>query len=322
MSGGPTPATGEGTGTVVRRGRARGPGRPGSPEASTGPLVLLGIGGALLLVLAYLVAVRVGLGQGADDWLFEARKAMRLAFRRGSVGGPMAFVVPMVAVAGAGAVVVAVRRQGVVAAGAVGAAMAATVACSTVMKVVLPRPILHDTIWASNDNSYPSGHVAGVLAVVLAWVLVTTPRFRPLAVAVGSVTSAVVVVAVAGSGWHRPSDLAGGVGLALAWACLSGWFVGRRALRRDDRAAPVRSAPDGPALLPAGPMVRWLVTTAALCGMTAVVLVLMRRPTDLPIRSFVGFSVVVLASVVLVTGAVALYAAAVDRATPRPRPAL
>ena len=179
-------------------------------------LLALVLGGAVLSVLAYLVAVRSGAGQILDDWAFEGRKATNLDARRAVAD--VLRVLTGVAVAGvavAECVVAVRRRRWPLAVGAV-VAVGGAVLLTTWLKDVLPRPFLTET-FTSNDNTYPSGHMAAVAAAAI-WGLVVCPPDRRGAVLRGAAPAAAGMgIALLGTGWHRPSDVVGAVALDVAW---------------------------------------------------------------------------------------------------------
>jgi membrane-associated phospholipid phosphatase len=70
------------------------------------------------------------------------------------------------------------------------------------------------------DNSYPSGHSAGALAISLAFLTVVPPARRRPAAAAGVLYTVAVAVALPVINYHFPSDVLGGWLLAGAW-----WFA-------------------------------------------------------------------------------------------------
>ncbi len=185
---------------------------------STVRLVLWALSGAVVLCLTYLVMVRLGTGQWLDDLGFEGRKSTRLAARRLMTWGVGAFTPAVSAVVGGCAVWLAMRRRGWMAALSVAAAILGTPLVARAMKDLLPRTDLGRDTFLSPANSYPSGHSAVAMVVALMAVTVAPPLWRPRVTGIASVAVVVHTVGMAGSGWHRPSDLAGGIALAVAVA--------------------------------------------------------------------------------------------------------
>ncbi|HEX6340346.1 phosphatase PAP2 family protein [Umezawaea sp.] len=104
-----------------------------------------------------------------------------------------------------------------------------SVAAARVLKEVVVRPEL-GVVGSSAHNSFPSGHVAVATALVLAFVLVLPPAVRWWALVPGVPVVVVVGASTMVTGWHRLSDLVGGVLVASALHCLAA------AALADDRA--------------------------------------------------------------------------------------
>lgn len=86
--------------------------------------------------------------------------------------------------------------------------------------------------------SWPSGHSAAALALVLCAVLVAAPRWRvPVALAGGAYALA-VGLALLILAWHMPSDVLGGYLVAALWTA-----VAVAALRAAERRWPSRAGP-------------------------------------------------------------------------------
>jgi membrane-associated phospholipid phosphatase len=103
--------------------------------------------------------------------------------------------------------------------------------------------------WQPSPDSFPSGHTTAIAAMALAFVLIVPRPWRWASAAVGCL----LVIAV---GWslvalrrHYPSDVAGGVLVALAWFfAVLPWSAdptpGRPSVRRTlGRAPPAESDP-------------------------------------------------------------------------------
>lgn len=78
-------------------------------------------------------------------------------------------------------------------------------------------PALH---WMGPE-AYPSGHTTAAMSLALALVIVSSPRWRPLAAAAGGLLTVGMVFSLLVLGSHYPSDVAGGILVATGWACLS-----------------------------------------------------------------------------------------------------
>lgn len=66
-------------------------------------------------------------------------------------------------------------------------------------------------------NSLPSGHTTAIFSLVLAALLVVPLRLRFVTCVLGTVVAALVGWMTIVVGWHRPSDVAGGVLITLIW---------------------------------------------------------------------------------------------------------
>ncbi len=102
-------------------------------------------------------------------------------------------------------------------------------------------------------NSWPSGHSTVAASVSVALAIAVPRRLRPAAIALGVLYTSVTGVATMIGGWHRASDVVGGVLVVLAWAGV--------VTALDGRLEPGRS-------LPAARATRTLV--ALLAGATLV----------------------------------------------------
>jgi membrane-associated phospholipid phosphatase len=138
------------------------------------------------------------------------------------------------------------RRVGAAIAGI--AALLCSAGGSLVLKAAVPRPDL-GVAGSTAHNSFPSGHVAAATGLLLAFVLALPGRARWWFAAPGAVAAWAVGAATMIAGWHRLSDVLGGVALASASCCLAAsalaYLRGGRA-----RTAPARTVAPGAA--PAG----------------------------------------------------------------------
>lgn len=193
------------------------PARTGRPWISA-PRCLL----AFLAV--HLLAVRTPFGQRAENALFggEGAGPAWIYGWSGAAYGSSAMpplehtALPTLVVGTALVAAVAlVRRrwrQGCAALGVI----VATVGGKEIARAVLPRPDLVGARASLLEASFPSGHVAVPAALVLAAVLVASPRVRPYVTAAGMLWLAVTAAAVLATYHHRPSDVLGTTLLACA----------------------------------------------------------------------------------------------------------
>jgi membrane-associated phospholipid phosphatase len=68
---------------------------------------------------------------------------------------------------------------------------------------------------------WPSGHSTAAMTLALCLVLVAPARWRPLAAAAGGVFAVAQAYGLLLMGWHYPSDVVGGFGVATGWLALA-----------------------------------------------------------------------------------------------------
>lgn len=178
------------------------------------------LGSALLLALGsivYLVAVWVRIGQELDYLGFEGRKSVDYGSRRGlttsvELGTPLLLGIGALVIAGLG------RRRGGRASAAVLISVAAAPIAASLLKVTLGRPDTLRFRWATLSNTFPSGHAAVTIAMAMGIITMVDRSARARTTVAMVVIVAIHTVGVLGSGWHRPSDVAGGLLLGAAFA--------------------------------------------------------------------------------------------------------
>jgi membrane-associated phospholipid phosphatase len=148
-----------------------------------------------------------GAGYEQDTVLLQPAKEV-LAF----FGDPMVLGVLLLA-----AVLVSRRLWTSVA--AVGVVLG-SVAAARVLKEVVVRPDL-GVYGSSTHNSFPSGHVAIATGLLLAFMLVLPPKARWWFFVPGAVGVVIIAAATMITGWHRLSDVIGGVLVATVLYCLA-----------------------------------------------------------------------------------------------------
>ncbi len=98
-----------------------------------------------------------------------------------------------------------------------------------ILKLILPwHPLIPlDSLFTGGlvDGSFPSGHTTIGTSVPLAFVLVSSARWRPWLAAIAGLISASYATGVVFAGWHRPSDAIGGVLWATACLSLAAWLA-------------------------------------------------------------------------------------------------
>jgi len=110
-------------------------------------------------------------------------------------------------------VIAAIRQRWLLAAGALVVVAGANITTQLLKKVVLSRPDFGYGV----TNSFPSGHTTVVTSLVLAVLLVAPRSARWLVELAGSVCVAVIGVGTVVNSWHYPSDVIGGLLVALVW---------------------------------------------------------------------------------------------------------
>ncbi|GIG88194.1 phosphatase PAP2 family protein [Plantactinospora endophytica] len=115
------------------------------------------------------------------------------------------------------------------------------VVLASVAKQVILRPEL-GVATSTTHNSFPSGHVSVAMALLLAVVLVLPAPARWWIAVPGTAGVCTVAAATMIAGWHRFSDVVGGVLLAAVLFCLAAAVLARP--RRDtvDRVGPTGTA--------------------------------------------------------------------------------
>ncbi|MBG6105197.1 membrane-associated phospholipid phosphatase [Micromonospora vinacea] len=115
---------------------------------------------------------------------------------------------------------VGVLRRRLVA-GVVGVGMVVcAVLVASAVKSALPRPDLQIES-STTHNSFPSGHVAAATALLLAFMLVLPGWARRWLAVPGAAGVSVIASATMIAGWHRFSDVLGGVLLGVTVFCLA-----------------------------------------------------------------------------------------------------
>lgn len=269
----------------------------GSMSTRPGRLFVLALVGVVLLATAYVLSVRTFPGQRLDDLAFEGRKATYLTARRASTFLVDHLTVPAVVCGALAILAVSARRRNWLAGGVAVLSIVGTIGAARLLKAVLPRPEISDLANATLDNTFPSGHSAAILATLLAGLSIGSDRFRRLAMPLAVVTVVGYSTAMIGSGWHRPSDVGGGLFLAVAVVSLA---TGARSLRE----GPVAVAPTG---WSAGDLGRLLLAVSVV---PAVLVVTVHNPPADPRHSLALYVVSVVTAAVIGTSGILAFVAA------------
>ncbi|WP_314147197.1 phosphatase PAP2 family protein [uncultured Leifsonia sp.] len=202
------------------------------------PFVWGALGAAAAFTVVYLVFVRSYIGQVIDERAFagaDAWKGDLIEFARTFLDAlPVASVVIGAIIA---VVIVAVRRNWLVFAVAVGTAVAVNVSTQVLKYAILSRPPKGVDVGLA--NSLPSGHTAVAGSAALVVFLVCSPRYRPLAAVIGSVFTVAAGASTLVEQWHRPSDVIAGMLVVAFWACIAGLVLA--GLRLPPADPPVRA---------------------------------------------------------------------------------
>ena len=203
--------------------------RSSDSPRSSGLLALL-VTSIAGLAVTFVVFVRTEDGQQIDQGAFEGRglaspgaqEAADELLTTISVG---ALALAVVLLAGQ-----ALYRRRLVLALVAAIVIGGAVVTTEILKhVLLQRPDLIGR--APFANTFPSGHATVAFAVGVAATLVVPPRARRLIALIAVLYAIAVAVALVAAGWHRPSDVAGGLFVVIAWA--SAAALAAEALDRD-----------------------------------------------------------------------------------------
>ncbi|MBS1898183.1 MULTISPECIES: phosphatase PAP2 family protein [unclassified Microbacterium] len=185
------------------------------------PFALAAVLLAVAFVATYLFFVRTYVGQIVDERAFVGASGQHDAVYR--VAGLVLGNVPTVAVGGGilvtliiGIVTRRFRHLTV----ALGVGAVAVAAAELAKHVFLERAATGATDLL--DNSFPSGHATVAAAAAFAVFVVSPPRWRPLAAALGGAFAVLTGIGLVIQQWHRPSDVVAAFMLVAACGCLGG----------------------------------------------------------------------------------------------------
>ena len=258
-------------------------------------LIALTISGGIGLVGLYIVFVRLPIGQRWDDRALlggllasdEARRVLTSALH----GIRISTLILMVALL----IVIGLIRHRIATAILVAMAFGASIASAEVLKFVLPRrdlaPELNAYVDNGNIDTYPSGHATIAMAFALALIVVSSPRYRTAVAAFGMVWAATVPMMALAAGWHRPSDVLGGMALALMW-------LGGATALSVSRFGSVGRAPDSSRLT------AWIgVGALVMCAVGLGAWISLGTASNVPVGG--GFAAFVIAEIAIALAAVA-----------------
>ena len=218
------------------------------------PFLVSAAGLLVLLAGTYAFFVRGYMGQILDE---SAKNGVELGARASRAALDYLHAVPLLC-AGIAllAVIIGLARRRV----AVTLIALMVVAGSNITTQLLKHSLLSRPDTGATDtwhNSFPSGHATVVASVLFAlFLLVSSPRTRPVVAALGSLITVITGVLLVGTQWHRPSDVVGAILIVAIWGCLGG-------------AVATRVRPVASTALPVSMSAVWVV--AAFLGVAAAV---------------------------------------------------
>lgn len=173
---------------------------------------------ALATVAVYRVFVGTEPGQMVDQALLEQAAALPAVVSHSATAVLSVFTVPFVLVACAVPPVVALlRRSPWHAVAALVLVAGANITTQVLKGYVFERP---DLLALGAPNSLPSGHTTVAASIALGLAVIAPPALRIPAAVTGLAASLVVGTATIVAGWHRLSDVAAALLVAMAWAGL------------------------------------------------------------------------------------------------------
>lgn len=187
-------------------------------------------GGALVgLFLVFLAAVHTAAGQRFEDGVLVATEAASHDRTRvlSTISG-WSFATAVIGIVG----IALARRQVALAVAAVGVVAGCVVTAEAVQRSIV-RPILLQSGYRRDDQSFPSGHAAVAAAVLSGLAVVVPYRWRLWALVPASVWACAVTVATVTASWHRPSDTVGSDLISLLYVSAAVAVLARRGLVRD-----------------------------------------------------------------------------------------
>jgi membrane-associated phospholipid phosphatase len=177
---------------------------------------------ACLVVLTWVLALHVGLGQHVDQAIFRGF----LDLSRPTVNSVASFVArlcnptPWVYFAAIPVIVALARRRPRVAL-AVAVILVGASLTTQLLKPLLAVPRAHNLLGEQapvSAASWPSGHATAAMSLALAAILAAPGRWRGVVAALGAVFAVAVSYSFLALGWHYPSDVLGGFLIAGTWA--------------------------------------------------------------------------------------------------------
>lgn len=258
---------------------------------------LSALGGVAFIGL-YVVFVRMPIGQRWDDRALLGDQLADLAARQMLTAALHGIRISTVALMVALILAIGLIRRSVGAAALIAAAFAGAIFSAEVLKRVLPRrdlaPELNAYVDNGNIDTYPSGHSTIAMAFALALIIVSAPRYRPAVATFSMLWAAMIPMMALAAGWHRPSDVLGGMALALLWLGVAGVITVKRCGRIDPMY-------EGSQRLPIS-----VTLVAGVCAAALLAWIWMGDPSNVPVGG--GYVAFVVAEVAVSACALALVA--------------
>jgi membrane-associated phospholipid phosphatase len=180
--------------------------------------LLVAAASAVLAAAVYLVIAHVGLAQRIDVRVLEEAMARRTYDRAMLASDFIAFFDPasfalLLAFLVGGAVLAGRTRAGLVAGAAVLGAEISAQVLKSALAFQRPYPADH----YMGPAAWPSGHTTAAVGLLLGLLIVLPPRLRPPVAVLGGGFAALTGASLVLLGSHYPSDVLGGLLVALAW---------------------------------------------------------------------------------------------------------
>jgi membrane-associated phospholipid phosphatase len=194
------------------------------------------------LVLLAIFALGVDAGRHLDVRLF-----LRLVNDPRSEGGGLADAIatlgnplPVLAMLGVACVIALLRGRPADALAATLVVAGANVT-TQLLKFALAHPRVKAAIGANpfEASTFPSGHTTAIASIAIAYAFAVPARLRAPTFVAGAVLVLAVGASVVAVGWHYPSDVLGGILVALGWGFAALALV-RLLAPRDGRRLGVR----------------------------------------------------------------------------------
>lgn len=171
----------------------------------------------LLFLLLAIVGLFTKPGQAADQLVLDV--AMRGQDSIEWLTKTLTQSVSMVTVAVVAAIamlIAAFRQRFALAARAGVMVLGANLMTQVLKSFLISRP--YYGIGFDLPNSFPSGHTTVLMSLALALVVVSPQRIRTAVATIASSVVSLALIVIIVSGWHRPSDIIGGILMAFMWA--------------------------------------------------------------------------------------------------------